>query len=73
MRPPISAPRRRGEEGLQRAPTVNPRRMGRENKVYIENLDFPNSMLRQTHTDRFAAGLGLAWGGCSLEIHLERI
>ena len=52
---------------------MNPRRMGRENKVYIENLDFPNSMLRQTHTDRFAAGLGLAWGGCSLEIHLERI
>lgn len=28
---------------------MNPQRMGRENKVYIEKLDFPNSMLRQTH------------------------
>lgn len=50
MGPQVSAPKRCGEEGLQRAASVNPQRDGRENKVYIENLDFPNSVLRQPHS-----------------------
>ena len=49
-----------GEEGP--TPAVNPQRKGRENKVYIENLDFPNSMLRQPHSRQVCCRPGTRLG-----------
>lgn len=49
-------------KGRKRAPAVNPRRKGRGNKVYIENLGFPNSMLRQPHSRQVCCRPGTCLG-----------
>lgn len=50
------------DRAAERAASVNPGRKGRENKVYTENLDFPSSMLRQTHSRQVCCGPGTRLG-----------